>query len=402
MSLVENLSDSKDVEKNSRIYRGKAPIASIEVMDDLDLLSNSNSHLSRIKYEMNNSKNGPGIKYRHLGKSGLKVPNIGLGSIKVFSQEKSEDIEEIVSTAYSRGINFFDISDPNIVDKTEIELGRIIKNKGWPRKSFTICAKVFWQKSDEKALSRKEIIESALQTLENLQLSYVDLLVVHKNDPNCPIDETIRAFTYLINSGKIMYWGTARWSPVEIFETYSQCRHLGLIPPVCEIGEYHWFHRDKVELYMAELYNKVGIGLMTWSPLSFGLCLGKNEDPQDLLTKLFMKGQKYSNKNLELINNDSHSKLTQLKNYAEKLGCSLSQLQIAWSVRNQTCQCVILSAGDVSELDELIRSLSIIPKLTSQSMEDIDKILCNKPLRPAMISTLQQRWATSGGVPPGC
>ncbi|CAB4057526.1 Voltage-gated potassium channel subunit beta-2,Voltage-gated potassium channel subunit beta-3,Voltage-gated potassium channel subunit beta-1 [Lepeophtheirus salmonis] len=176
-------------------------------------------------------------------------------------------------------------------------------------------------------------------------------MIVHKSDSNCPIDEIIRAFAYLINDGKIMYWGTARWSPVEIFETYSQCRHLGLIPPICELGEYHWFHREKVELYMAELYNKIGIGLMTWSPISFGLCLGKNDDPLDLLPKL---------------------------NYADKLGCTLSQLQVAWSVRNQTCQCVIISASDSNELDELIGSLKIISKLSPQSMEEIDKILCNK------------------------
>ncbi|XP_040578394.1 voltage-gated potassium channel subunit beta-2 isoform X1 [Lepeophtheirus salmonis] len=399
MSVLENNTDF-ECENNPKIYRGKAPIASIEVMDDLDLLSNSSTHLSRIKSEMNN-KNIHEIKYRHLGKSGLKVPNIGLGSIKVFNQDNLDNIEELVTNAFNFGINLFDISDPHIADRTEYELGRIIKKKGWHRKQFTICAKIFWHKSHDKALSRKEIIESTKQTLANLQLSYVDLMIVHKSDSNCPIDEIIRAFAYLINDGKIMYWGTARWSPVEIFETYSQCRHLGLIPPICELGEYHWFHREKVELYMAELYNKIGIGLMTWSPISFGLCLGKNDDPLDLLPKLFMKSQKY-NKNMEILNNDSHSKLLQLRNYADKLGCTLSQLQVAWSVRNQTCQCVIISASDSNELDELIGSLKIISKLSPQSMEEIDKILCNKPIRPAMISTLQQRWATSGGLPPGC
>ncbi|XP_071748053.1 voltage-gated potassium channel subunit beta-2 isoform X4 [Lepeophtheirus salmonis] len=287
MSVLENNTDF-ECENNPKIYRGKAPIASIEVMDDLDLLSNSSTHLSRIKSEMNN-KNIHEIKYRHLGKSGLKVPNIGLGSIKVFNQDNLDNIEELVTNAFNFGINLFDISDPHIADRTEYELGRIIKKKGWHRKQFTICAKIFWHKSHDKALSRKEIIESTKQTLANLQLSYVDLMIVHKSDSNCPID---------------------------------------------------------------------GIGLMTWSPISFGLCLGKNDDPLDLLPKLFMKSQKY-NKNMEILNNDSHSKLLQLRNYADKLGCTLSQLQVAWSVRNQTCQCVIISASDSNELDELIGSLKV-------------------------------------------
>ena len=88
---------------------------------------------------------------------------------------------------------------------------------------------------------------------------------------------------------QVMYWGTAKWSPVEIFETFSMARSLNCVAPLCEYAEYHPFHREKVELYMAELYNKIGIGLVTWSPISLGLCSSKAEDQAALFTKLALK-----------------------------------------------------------------------------------------------------------------
>ena len=88
---------------------------------------------------------------------------------------------------------------------------------------------------------------------------------------------------------QVMYWGTAKWSPVEIFETFSMARSLNCVAPLCEYAEYHPFHREKVELYMAELYNKIGIGLITWSPISLGLCSSKPEDQAALFTKLALK-----------------------------------------------------------------------------------------------------------------
>merc|ERR1712079_290460 len=210
-----------------------------------------------------------------ISKLGLKVSNIGLGSLKAFSSDDCELNEELVGLAFDSGINFFDISEPYSSKRAEVELGRIIKKKGWNRRQYAVCTKVYWDKTEEKALSRKEIIESVRDSLENLQLEYIDLLVIHKNDPHCPLEEVLRAITYLVNTGKILYWGTAKWSPVEIFETFSMARTLNCIAPLAEYAEYHPFHREKVELYMAELSNKVGTGLITWSPISLGLCSGK-------------------------------------------------------------------------------------------------------------------------------
>jgi len=345
----------------------------------------------------------PGLRYKHLGKTGLTISNIGLGSLKVFTQEDAEISEEIVSLAFENGINFFDISEPFTSKRAEVELGRIIKKRGWTRRQFVVCTKVYWDKTEAKALSRKEIIESAKDSLKNLQLDYIDLLIVHKNDHRCPNEETLRAMTYLINSGMVMYWGTAKWTPVELFEAFSQARSFHCVPPVCEYAEYHPFHREKVELYMSEMYNKAGIGLITWSPVSFGLCDGKPEEQLELITKLAIKSGKYSQAMDMMSLSDGHeagNRIKLLESVADKLGVSLTQLIVAWCIRNNTSQAVVCSAATVDQLCQMLNSLQVLPKLIPPVVDEIDKILSNKPARPPMVSTLQQRWAATGGMPP--
>lgn len=136
----------------------------------------------------------------------------------------------------------------------------------------------FHFRSEERGLSRKHIIESVKASLLRLQLSYIDVVIVHKADPMCPMEglyrvlststknlsqpftEVVRAMHYVISQGWAMYWGTARWSPVEVMEAYTNCRQFNCVTPIVEQAEYHMFCREKTELYMPELYNKIGVG----------------------------------------------------------------------------------------------------------------------------------------------
>merc|ERR1712241_1550326 len=252
---------------------------------------------------------------------------------------------------------------------------------------------------------------------------YIDLVIIHKCDPNCPIEEGGRAMTFLIEAGLVMYWGTSRWSPFEIFESFSTSREFRLIGPTVEISEYHWFHREKVELFMAEIYNKIGVGLMTWSPISFGFSNSLGPEKQEniqLFEKLSIKNHKTTKvetvaimQRAELMATGgqptaistppmditalAQARIKALTAMADKMGCSLSQLSIAWCLRNSTSQSVIVSASSSEQLLDILGSLPIVAKITHPINEDIEKILGNKPQRPPMISTLQTRWAGTGG-----
>ncbi|XP_023321935.1 voltage-gated potassium channel subunit beta-2 [Eurytemora carolleeae] len=375
----------------------------MDAMEDMEVFTGSNPGLAPVCQVLGRGTL-PGLKYRHLGKSGLKVSSIALGSLKSFSNDDSELNEEIVTLAFENGINFFDISEPFTSQKAEIELGRIIKKKGWSRRQFTVATKIYWDKTEDRALSRKEILESVKDSLENLQLDYIDLVIIHKNDSHCPLEEVVKAINFLITTGKILYWGTAKWSPVEIFESFSIARAMNCVTPLCEYAEYHPFHREKVELYMAELYNKVGLGLITWSPVSLGLVLGTSEEQTQLVTKLAFKSGKYkvgqdANGIHEGIHVASHT-VKQLEMISERFGCTLSQLLVCWSLRNNTSQVVVVSASSLEQLTSQLSSLQLLSKMNSCLLEEMDRILGNKPTRQPMVSTLQQRWTATGGVPP--
>ncbi|KAK7794166.1 hypothetical protein R5R35_005367 [Gryllus longicercus] len=335
----------------------------------------------------------PGLRYRNLGKSGLRVSNVGLGTWVTFAGGVSEEqAEEVVRLAYDSGINVFDLSEAHSGPRAELELGRILQRRAWKRASYIVTTKVYWNtKSDERGLSRKHLIESVKASLARLQLGYIDVVIVHKADPMCPMEEVVRAMNHVICMGWAMYWGTARWSPVEVMEAYTNCRQFNCVTPICEQAEYHMFCREKTELYMPELYNKIGVGLMAWSPLTMGLVSGRLEDGMPLFSRSSFKNKYSSFSWTEDETANKEDKLRDIAQLAEKLGCSVAQLAIAWGLKNESVQCLLLGAATVDQLYESIQSLQLVPKLNSSTMSELERILDNKPTRPPMVSTLALR-----------
>ncbi|KAJ8952486.1 hypothetical protein NQ318_003281 [Aromia moschata] len=242
-------------------------------------------------------------------------------------------------------------------------------------------------RSEERGLSRKHIIESVKASLLRLQLSYIDVVIVHKADPMCPMEEwcyplklfaeIVRAMHYVICQGWVMYWGTARWSPVEIMEAYTNCRQFNCVTPIVEQTEYHMFCREKTELYMPELYNKIGVGLMAWSPISMGFTQGKEDSTIQLFSRASFRN-KYSSfswteDETAAANKEGYSwmkeriqpeetrrhteRIRELNALAEKMGCTLIQLAVAWCLKNESVQCLLLGASTVDQLYESVQSL---------------------------------------------
>ncbi|KAM4611080.1 voltage-gated potassium channel subunit beta-2-like isoform 2-T2 [Polymixia lowei] len=324
-----------------------------------------------------------GMRYRNLGKSGLRVSCLGLGTWVTFGgQITDETAEELMTLAYENGINLFDTAEVYAAGKAEVVLGSIIKKKGWRRSSLVITTKIFWggKAETERGLSRKHIIEGLRASLERLQLEYVDVVFANRPDPNTPMEETVRAMTHVINQGMAMYWGTSRWSSMEIMEAYSVARQFNLIPPICEQAEYHMFQREKVEVQLPELFHKIGVGAMTWSPLACGIISGKYDSGVPPYSRASLKGYQWmKDKILSEEGRRQQAKLKELQAIAERLGCSLPQLAIAWCLRNEGVSSVLLGASSTDQLMENIGAIQVLPKLSSSIVHEVDSILGNKP-----------------------
>lgn len=329
------------------------------------------------------------MEYRNLGKSGLQLSELSLGSWLTFGKQIGNNIaEELMHLAYNKGVNFFDNAEIYANGESEIVMGEILKKSYWSRDSYVVSSKVFFgiqglidSKPTQKGLNRKHITEACHQALKRLQVDYLDLYFCHRPDKNTPIEETVWAMHNLITQGKVLYWGTSEWSAQEIMEAHVAAERYNLIPPTMEQPQYNMLHRDKFEVEFELLYKNWGMGTTIWSPLASGVLTGKyngSQKPTD--TRLQIEGLEWLKD--KMVTETHLAKVDQLKTIANELGLSLPVLAIAWCLKNQNVSTVMLGASKTSQLEETLTAVDAKHLLTAEIMGKIEVILDNNPVRP--------------------
>lgn len=327
------------------------------------------------------------MEYRKLGKSGLQISVLSLGSWLTFGKQISDDIaEQLMEKAYENGVNFFDNAEIYARGQSEIVMGNILRKLNWDRSSYLVSSKVFWgdggKLPNQTGLSRKHIFEACHASLKRLQVDYIDLYFCHRPDKNTPIEETVWAMNHLIQQGKILYWGASEWSAQEIMEAHMVARSMHLIGPVMEQPQYNMFHRKRVEVEYSQIYKTVGLGTTIWSPLASGVLTDKYLDGFPKGTRLGMEGLEWLRDST--LTAERLDKVRKLKPLADELGASIATLAIAWCLKNPNVSSVILGGSKITQLEENFKALDLIQKLTPDVMERIEGILENKPAQPAL------------------
>jgi voltage-dependent potassium channel beta subunit len=318
------------------------------------------------------------MNYRRLGRSGLKVSELSFGSWVTYgNQVDTAAARELMAAAWDAGVNFFDNAEIYARGGAEKIMGAALKELGWPRQKVVVSTKFFWGLSDgpnEKNTLNAKYLRHAIEgSLARLQLDYVDLVFCHRPDPTTPIEETVWAMHQMIERGQALYWGTSEWSADEIRAAWSIAERHGLAKPVMEQPQYNLLHRKRVEQEYARLYEDIGLGLTTWSPLASGLLTGKYRGGIPAGSRGAVES--YAFLRPRLTDEKGNEIVGRLEPVANELGCTLAQLALAWCLKNPRVSTVITGATRVAQVQENMKALDVTPWLTAEVMAQIDAIV---------------------------
>ncbi|HEX4233963.1 MAG TPA: aldo/keto reductase [Caldimonas sp.] len=320
------------------------------------------------------------MQYRRLGASGLRVSELSLGSwITYHTQVDVAAAREMLAVAMDAGVNFFDNAEVYARGQSEVVMGEAIKALKWPRLHYIVSTKFFWGLEREgnttnrmDTLNRKYLAQAIDGSLSRMQLDFIDLVYCHRPDPHTPIEETVWAMSDMITRGKALYWGTSEWSAADIRAAWDIADRHHLHKPVMEQPQYHLFHRKRVEQEYARLYDDIGLGLTTWSPLASGLLTGKYKHGIPPGSRGALENMGWLAKGLT--DEAKNAAVASLEGVAAELGVTVAQLAIAWAAKNPRVSTVITGASNVGQLRANLGAVDVIARLTPEVLARIDAI----------------------------
>lgn len=320
------------------------------------------------------------MQFRRLGNAGLQISQLSLGSwVTYHNQVDMHAAKEMLAAAMDAGVNFFDNAEAYALGRSELVMGEAIKALNWPRLNYIVSTKFFWGLSRgphtanrKDTLNRKYLMQAIDGSLTRMGLDFIDLVYCHRPDPNTPLEETVWAMSEMITRGKALYWGTSEWSAAQIRAAWEVADKHHLHKPVMEQPQYNLFHRKRVEQEYAALYDDIGLGLTTWSPLASGLLTGKYAKGIPEKSRATIKGMDFLVAGLT--DQAKNQAVEKFQTIAADLGCSVAQLAIAWATKNPRVSTVILGASSLTQLDHNLKALEVLPKLDDEVMAALDAI----------------------------
>ena len=317
------------------------------------------------------------MKYKRLGRCGLKVGEISLGAGNWgIGAMDDKAVRELMALAMDHGVIYFDNAESYGDGASEECMGRVLKTLNWPRVHYIVSTKFFWGISkgpnEKNTLNRKYLLQGIDKALQRTQLDYIDIAYCHRPDPHTPIEETVWAFHTMIEAGKVLYWGTSEWSADELRAAWDIAERHHLHKPVVEQPEYNLLKRRKVDREYRRVCEDAGIGLAVWSALAGGTLTGKYLDgiPADSRAAA-MAGMPHLGRSLT--EGRRIAIVAKLKAIADDIGCSLAHMSLAWCALHPDVSTLILGVSRPSQLLDNLKALEAVPRLTAEVRARIDE-----------------------------
>jgi len=313
------------------------------------------------------------VEYRPLGRSGLKVSAVSLGSwLTMGNAIDQAGSDSLVRRAFDLGVNLFDTADVYHRGEGETALGRAIE--GIARERLVIATKCFFPMSgdvNDRGLSRKHIFESVHGSLGRLGTDYLDLYQCHRPDPETPVEETAMAMSDLIRQGKVLYWGVSYWPAALIAQAVDFCNGADLHPPVSNQPPYNLFNRE-IETDVLSVSEDVGLSQIVYSPLAQGVLTGKYRKDQDPQAGSRAANEKVNQFIGQYLTDERLQQAARLVELATSHGMTPGQMALAWCLRQPNVSSVIVGASRVEQLEENVESVE--KKLSSEALSHLEEI----------------------------
>ncbi len=317
------------------------------------------------------------MMYRRLGRSGLQVSALSLGSWVTFSHQNDLDgAMASMAAAEERGCNFFDNAEEYGLGAAETLMGRAFQELGWGREQFVVSTKLYYGIHDapnlKNTLNRKYLMQAIEGSLERLQMDFVDLLFCHRPDPHTPLEETVWAMHDIVDRGMALYWGTSCWSAADIREAYEIADRHHLHKPLMDQPQYNLLERHAVEVDLAPVCEELGIGATIFSPLAAGILTGKYVDgiPTDSRVAANVYDWMEGRAKDEVV----VAKTRQLVEIASRLDMTAAQLSLAWCLRNPHVSTVITGASRPEQVESNFAVVDMLDRVTDDVAAELDQI----------------------------
>jgi aryl-alcohol dehydrogenase-like predicted oxidoreductase len=301
------------------------------------------------------------MQHHALGRSGLRVPALGLGSWISLADPTSPPAATVVRAALDAGVWLLDTADVYDNGRAEEMLGEALV--GVSRRSVVLASKAFWPMSDhpnDRSLSRKHLAESVHDSLRRLRTDYLDLFQCHRFDKEVPLEETVRTFGDLIRQGKILYWGTSEWSADNLRDACRLCDQLNVPRPISEQARFNLLCRS-VENKVVPMGRRLGVGFLWWSPLAQGVLTGKYAAGKAPPTGTRAASERRVGTFLEqaLQEPEVHARVGRFLAVAREVGHSPAALALSWCLDRVPGSTALIGVTRMEQLSDNLAALQV-------------------------------------------